>query len=287
MDRCAGELGPWCHDSPGPSGGSKKSRRRKSIDEETLNQALARLDENAVLAEDRAIVLSSEGWHQGVIGIVASRLVEKHHLPTVMIAVDNGVGKGSARSIPGFHLCEALKECEDTLLRYGGHKYAAGLVIDPKQIPAFTEKFKQVSQKMMDDEAFVRKTFIDAELELNQINNELLDALEAFSPYGPQNTQPIFMTRGCEIVGMPMKVGRNHLRMRVRKGDTSIDTIGFGLGDYAEPLQLDNSPIDVVYAAEYNVWNGKKRIQLHMKDVRFSSDSLNSGHILAGAAISG
>lgn len=257
-----------------------ENKRRKEIDVATLNEALEKIETEVDMSTDSAIVLSSEGWHQGVIGIVASRLVERHHVPTVMIAVDNGVGKGSARSIPGFHLCEALKECEDLLLRYGGHKYAAGLSIAPENIPAFIERFKEVSRLRLDQEALVPKLYVDYELELNDINTALLDALEEFEPFGPKNSRPVFLTRNCEVYRRPTRVGRNHLRMRVRKGDTTHDVIGFGFGDFLDPLLNTSSLIDLVYVAEYNVWNGVKRIQLQIKDIRFSSDSINSGYIL-------
>ncbi len=261
----------------------EENRRRKEIDGETLNQALEQID--GMLAaqaegdEDSAIVLSSEGWHQGVIGIVASRLVERHHVPTIMIAVDKGVGRGSARSIPGFHLCEALKECEDLLMRYGGHKYAAGLSIAQENIPEFTERFKAVSKRKLNSEDLAPKLFIDKELELSDITEEFLTSLEEFEPFGPKNLRPIFISRNCDTSRQPTLVGRNHIRMRVRQGGASHDVIGFGQGRFVEPLRMSSAPIDIVYVAEFNVWNGVKRIQLQLKDVRYSTDSLDSGYI--------
>ncbi|HEX2896842.1 MAG TPA: single-stranded-DNA-specific exonuclease RecJ, partial [candidate division Zixibacteria bacterium] len=141
------------------------NRRRKRIDEDTLQEALAQMDEIVDLINDRAIVLAGQDWHQGVIGIVASRLVEKYHLPTVMISITNGEGKGSARSIPGFHLCDALKQCEHLLLQYGGHKYAAGLSIAPENIQEFRRKFMEVSKVELSDDDIQPKLKIDLELE--------------------------------------------------------------------------------------------------------------------------
>jgi len=208
----------------------KENQRRKSIDEKTLNDALEQIRQVVDINEDRAIVLGSEGWHQGVIGIVASRLVEKYHLPTVMIAIDNGEGKGSARSIPGFHLCDALKECEDLLLRYGGHKYAAGLTIKPENIERFRKRLKEVSKRMLTDEDLVAKLYIDSEIELSNIDNKLLDVIETFAPFGPQNMRPVFLTRNCEILGQPYCVGKNHLKMKVRKGDAVFDILNITRG---------------------------------------------------------
>ena len=252
----------------------KENQRRKSIDEKTLNDALEQIRQVVDINEDRAIVLGSEGWHQGVIGIVASRLVEKYHLPTVMIAIDNGEGKGSARSIPGFHLCDALKECEDLLLRYGGHKYAAGLTIKPENIEQFRKRLKEVSKRMLTDEDLIAKLYIDSEIELSNIDNKLLDVIETFAPFGPQNMRPVFLTRNCEILGQPYCVGKNHLKMKVRKGDAVFDIIGFGFGDWARKLSSRGSLVDLVYVIEYNSWDGHTRIQLRLKDIRLAAGDI-------------
>jgi single-stranded-DNA-specific exonuclease len=256
-----------------------ENRRRKSIDEATLNEAMDQLDETCDLENDKAIVLASEGWHQGVIGIVASRLVEKYHLPTVLIAIDKGEGKGSARSIPGFHLYDALRKCEDTLIRFGGHKYAAGLTILPENVEKFRRKMIKVSKEMLSDEDLISKLYVDSEIELDQIDSKFVDVLEMFSPFGPMNMRPIFLTRNLEVVGQPYKVGKNHLKMKVRKGDRTIDVIGFGFGELVRPLSMRAGTIDMVYVIEYNHWNGVARIQLRVKDIRF-----DSGHIPRGNA---
>jgi single-stranded-DNA-specific exonuclease len=252
----------------------KENQRRKNIDERTLNEALEQIRQTVDSDYDRAIVLASEGWHPGVIGIVASRLVERFHLPTVMIAIDNGEGKGSARSIPGFHLTEALRECEDLLLRYGGHKYAAGLTIDPGQIEAFRERLKDVSKRLLTHDDLVAKLYIDSEIELSQINSDLLDVLETFSPFGPQNMRPVFLTRNCEVLGQPYCVGKNHLKMKVRKGETVFDVIGFGFGEWAGQFTGRGSLVDIVYVIEYNSWEGHTRIQLRLKDIRLGAGDM-------------
>lgn len=255
-----------------------ENKRRKSIDEVTLKEAIAQIDEVCDLDNDKAIILCSEGWHLGVIGIVASRIVEKYHLPTVLIAIDNGEGKGSARSIPGFHLTEALKHCEDILIRYGGHKYAAGLTIKPENVKEFRRRLIEVSSKLLSDDDMVSKMFIDSEIELDQINNELLDIMETFSPFGPMNMRPIFLTRNIEIVGQPYKVGRNHLKMKIRKGNSVFDVIGFGFGELVRPLAMRAGTIDMTYVVEYNHWNGVTRIQLRVKDIKFDAGSIVRGN---------
>jgi single-stranded-DNA-specific exonuclease len=252
----------------------KENQRRKNIDEKTLGEALEQIRGLVDVENDKAIILASEGWHQGVIGIVASRLVEKYHLPTIMIAIDGGEGKGSARSIPGFHLCDALKECEDLLLRYGGHKYAAGLTILPENIDAFRIRMKQVSQRLLTDDDLVAKLFIDSEIELSKIDNSFLDVLETFAPFGPQNMRPVFLTRNCEILGQPYCVGKNHLKLKVRKGDSVFDVIGFGFGDWVRQLSGRGSLVDLAYVIEYNSWNEHTRIQLRLKDLKLAAGDI-------------
>ncbi len=255
-----------------------ENKRRKNIDETTLKEAMAMMDEICDLENEKAIILSSEGWHQGVIGIVASRLVERFHLPTILIAIDKGEGKGSARSIPGFHLTEALKECEDTLIRYGGHKYAAGLTIRPEKVEAFRKKMIEVSKCRLSEDDLIPKLYIDSEIELDQINDRFLDNLEMFSPFGPMNMRPIFLTRNLAVVGQPYLVGKNHLKMKVTKGDKTFDVIGFGFGDLVRPLSMRAGTIDMAYVVEYNHWNGITRIQLRVKDIKFDAGLIPRGN---------
>jgi single-stranded-DNA-specific exonuclease len=247
----------------------EENRRRKQFDEQTLREALAKVEQEIDLEQDRIIVLDSDQWHQGVIGIVASRLVETYHLPTVMISVENDEGKGSARSIPAFHLTEALRECHDLLQKYGGHKYAAGLSISRSNIPAFRERIKDVARRMLVPDDLVRKLEVDAEIDLHSIDDEFLVNLERLAPFGPQNTRPIFVSRGLKTAGPAQRVGpaRKHLRLRARQGQTVIDGIGFGFGDAADQVNRPNTAFDLAYVPEYNYWQGNKRIQLRIRDI--------------------
>lgn len=256
----------------------KENRRRKEIDEKTLGEALKQMAELVDVDIDKAIVLAGEGWHQGVIGIVASRLVEKYHLPTVMIAITNGEGKGSARSIPGFHLCEALKECEHLLIRYGGHKYAAGLSIKEENIQEFRRVFKEVTSRLLSDEDTIPKLHIDLEIELRDVTDDFVSAVEQFAPFGPQNMRPIFLTRNAEIVGSPYVVGNNHLKMKVRKGDAIVDVIGFGFGDMVRVLSDKGCLVDIVYALEFNTYNGITRIQMRVRDIKPTVGQMTTGY---------
>lgn len=247
----------------------EENRRRKSIDEKTLREAMDMIDTEIDLSNDRAIVLSSHGWHQGVIGIVASRLVERFYLPTILIAIDNDEGKGSARSIPSFHIYDALSSCQGDLLRFGGHKYAAGLTIKPSKVEIFRRKFKQVAKDVLEPDDLIPRLKIDAEIDLEDIDTEFINAIDLFSPFGPMNMRPIFLTRNLEVVGTPHVVGKGHLKMKVKKGSKVFDVIGFGFGEHAQPLALRSVAVDLVYVAELNTYAEQTRIQLRVKDLRY------------------
>jgi single-stranded-DNA-specific exonuclease len=248
----------------------QENRKRKNIDESTLKEALEMIEQEVDLDQDKTIVLASSGWHPGVIGIVASRLVERFHRPTIMIAIDEDEGKGSARSIPGFHLYEALSECDEFLIRYGGHKYAAGLSISPDDISPFRGKFKKITEQRLTDDDLVPRLFIDEELELSQIDTGFVKLLDLFSPFGPQNMRPVFQTKNLSLWGEPYVVGNNHLRLRVKKDKAVFDCIGFGLGDMVKPLSMKGVKLDLAYVVETNYWNDTYKIQLRIKDLKIS-----------------
>jgi single-stranded-DNA-specific exonuclease len=243
-----------------------ENRRRRNLDEATLEEALEIVEKEVDLTSARALVLASDRWHPGVIGIVASRLVERFHRPTVMIAIEGEEGKGSARSIPGFHLTEALRLCEGHLIRYGGHKYAAGLSIARAEIEPFRNKLCEVSRQLLTDEDLIPKIEVDAEIGLEDVDEKLVDTLELFAPFGPANTRPVFVSRRLELAGDPIVVGNNHLKFRVRQYDRVLDAIGFGMGNRALPLARAGRA-DLAYTLEFNEWNSQRRIQLRLKDL--------------------
>ncbi len=247
---------------------NEENKRRKDIDEKTLQEALEQIREKVDFKKDKAIVLAGKDWHQGVIGIVASRLVEKYHRPTIMISIDGDQGKGSARSIPHFHLYDALRECEKQLLRFGGHKYAAGLSISVDKIEEFRKQFNDVAARMLSDEDMAARISVDAEIEFEDINERLLEIINMFAPFGPQNMKPVFITRNVELYGNPFIVGNNHLKLKVQKNNIVLDCIGFGLGGYLNQILRRPLRMDIAYVIEMNVWNGVEHIQLRIKDLR-------------------
>jgi single-stranded-DNA-specific exonuclease len=246
----------------------EENRRRKDIDNTTLEEAMAEIAQTIDTTACRSIVLSRNGWHPGVIGIVASRLIERFYRPTVMITVENGVGKGSARAIAKFDIYLALKACSDLLLQFGGHKYAAGLTIAEDNIPEFTRRFEQVCRETIPEEDLIPKIKIEGEISLDEITPEVVATLKRFAPFGPKNNRPNFFSRGLDIIEAPRIVGTNHLKFRAGQGGVSFEAIGFNLGDRISRFYNGGKPLEMVYAIEENDFNNRRTIQLRIKDLR-------------------
>ncbi len=246
----------------------QENRRRQGINEAILEEALELIEQNVDLASTKAIVLSSPSWHQGVIGIVASRLVEIFNRPAVMIAVEGEQGKGSARSIPGFHLYEALKECQDFLIRFGGHEYAAGLLIHKDNIEKFKVRLNEISIQKLTEQDLEPKLWIDAAITFDQIDERLIHFMEKLAPFGPQNMRPVFMSRDVKVSGMASIVGDNHLRLKISQNGQIFSAVGFGQGSWARTLSIQNPLFDIAFVIEKNIYNGKENIQLRLKDLK-------------------
>jgi single-stranded-DNA-specific exonuclease len=245
-----------------------ENRHRRNIDEETFLQAVEIIENKFDSKSDMVFVLNCQGWHPGVIGIVASRIVERYYRPTIMITTENGVGKGSARSIPGFDIYQALKCCEDLMIGFGGHKYAAGLTIEAGKIPMFREKFHDVASEFLTKELLTPKLRIDGELRFREINGTLLKLLKRMAPFGPQNMRPVFCSKNLQVVGTPSVVGNNHLKFKVRQDGVVIDAIGFKLGDLLYRIPAGERNVEMAYAIDENEWQGRRTIQLRIKDLR-------------------
>ncbi len=248
----------------------RENRYRKEIDTHTLDEALQQVHEYFDPVRDRAIVLAKENWHSGVIGIVASRLIERYYRPTVMITVEEGIGKGSARSIPGFDIYGALQEVSELLDQFGGHTYAAGLSLKAEQISEFRRRLNQVADERLSDDDLVPKLKIDSELDLQDVNENLMQILKMFAPFGPNNPMPIFVSKNVALSGYPRIVGSNHLKFQVKRNGRVLDCIGFNLGDRISRLDPIRPTNHIVYTVEENDWGGTVSIQLRIKDVRGS-----------------
>jgi len=219
------------------------------------------------LAQTPCIVISSDDWHQGVIGIVASKLVEKYYRPVIMISFKDGFGSGSGRSVADFDLFAALKHTDHNLHSFGGHKYAVGLTIYQEYIDRFENELARYVAEHLQMEQIQPPLVIDHEIELYDVSAYLLDAIERFAPFGPENLRPTFVTHQVQVANYPYNVGRNHLKLKVVKDGVYLDLIGYNLGDYLTLLKK-NSVIDIVYTLEYNRLGNKTSIQGKLRDLR-------------------
>ena len=248
----------------------RENSLRQQIDQRTFQEACDIIEKKYKnMDETPIIVVSSADWHPGVIGIVASKLVEKYYRPSIMITFKEGIGSGSGRSIAGFNLFDALTSVEGYLETFGGHKYAAGMQILVEYVDLFESKLKKYVKEHTEEEQFTPPLNIDTKLELFEINDNLLNWLEKFAPFGPGNMRPTFFTKEVTIIGFPYNVGRNHLKLKVMKDGCELDLIGFNLGDYL-PFLKKGSQVDIAYSLEFNTWQGRTSIQGKLKDLRIA-----------------
>lgn len=246
-----------------------QNNTRKGYDLKITEEALALLDNNAHLQTRKTTVLYKEDWHKGVIGIVASRLTERYYRPTIILTNTNGHIAGSARSVLGFDLYEALSECSDLLDQYGGHKYAAGLTMPTDNIGLFQQRFEEVVSKSIKPEMLQQEVSIEKEIRLAEIDSKFYRILQQFQPFGPQNEAPTFISKGVTMGYNAYIVGSTHLKFSVKQEDSTIfECIGFGLGEYADLINSGKA-FDICFNIEENSWRGKKNLQLNVKAIRF------------------
>lgn len=236
---------------------------RQSIERGMLEQAIALVAADGAYPARRSIVLASADWHQGVVGIVASRLVERYHRPTILIALDqDGNGKGSGRSISGFHLLEALTACSEHLDRFGGHRYAAGITITADKIAAFTSAFEAESSRMLAGVELMPTLDIDAVAQPSDVTADLVRELNRLEPFGAGNPEPTLLLRGLKAVERRV-VGDGHLKLRLK-----VDGYVFSAIAFRQAEQATDGLLDVAFFPELNVWNNTTSLQLRIKDIR-------------------
>lgn len=239
------------------------NEERQSLEREILDDALRMLSSDPNIRGRKSIVLASDSWHSGVIGIVASRIVELYHRPTILIALQDGNGKGSGRSIPGFHLHDALRACSEHLIRFGGHKYAAGLTIDEGTLQQFTARFDEIAEGLLSEDDLLPEVRIDAELSPGDISLDVAEEVAALEPFGSGNPRPLFLLKGVRVLEKTV-VKKRHLRLRLSAGGSSLDAIGFSMAGRIP----DEEFLDVVFYLDVNTWNGIKSARLRLKDAR-------------------
>lgn len=246
----------------------EENQKRQQIDQKTFHEACDMIElKYQDLDKTFFFVLATEHWHPGVIGIVASKIVEKYNRPTILITFAEGEGSGSGRSIRKFNIFECLENFQEYLKGFGGHKYAAGLTILPEYIDIFEEKVNEYASEKLTLEDIRPQIHIANELKLQEIDDELLKWLKLFSPFGPGNMNPIFISRKVMIVGYPYTVGTNHLKIKTIQNDKILDLIGFNMGELS-PFLKKGSYVDIAYSLEENEWRDIKKIQGKLKDIR-------------------
>lgn len=240
----------------------ESNAERQAIERSTLEEARAMIAGGAC-AGRKSIVLGSKHWHPGVVGIVASRMVELFHRPAILFALEEGTGKGSGRSISRFHLLDAIKSCAGHLLRFGGHSHAAGLSIAEAELDQFAVSFDEVAAGMLDAEALIPTVAYDAELTAPQLIEALPLELERMKPFGMGNPEPVFLLRGAQVAESRVLKG-GHLKLKLTSGGRTFDAIGFGMAEKG----VDSGRLEILFSPGMNEWNGKRTLQLLVKDLR-------------------
>ncbi len=250
---------------------NQHNENRKMLDKSITRQALAMIAEEDALVYAKSTVLFHPDWHKGVIGIVASRLIETYHRPTVLLTESNGLATGSARSVRGFDIHKAIGQCSDLLTRFGGHRHAAGLSMELKNVPAFQERFSSIVAATIDDEQLVIRIEADAEIHLDDIHPKFFRILEQLAPFGPENMRPVFISRGMCDNGFGRIVGEDHLKLNLIQAGCArtFPAIAFRQGRHFAEISR-GKPFDIAYTIEPNEWNGKVTLQLNIKDIRMA-----------------
>lgn len=247
----------------------EENKRRQQLESKILQKALEILEKDWNPEKDRVIVLGGEDWHLGVIGIVASRLMNRYYRPVILLNFQDGLAKGSARSIKGFHLFTALQECSDLLEKYGGHELAAGLTLQQENLELFREKINSLAWTRLDEKDLIPSLMIEVDdVNLDGLSFNVLKQLEAFAPYGCGNTAPLLACRQAHLLEYKT-VGKDgkHLKLKVATGKETLDAIAFGLGSCCCQLDI-NKNYDLAFTLEKNEWQGRVNLQLNVEDIK-------------------
>ncbi len=249
---------------------NKTNSNRKDLDSEITQEAYSIIDNDLAIVDKRSTVLYQPHWHKGVIGIVASRLIERYYKPTIVLTESNGRATGSARSVKDFDVHSAIEECSDLLEQFGGHKYAAGLTLRIENVPAFTERFEKVVRSTITTDMLTPEIEIDLELNFADITQKTTRILKQFAPFGPENMTPLFMSQHVFDSGYGKIVGHNHLKVELYQKnmpEVKIQAIGYDMGDFLDFFKR-NIPVAIVYTIEENTWNNNTVTQLLLKEIK-------------------
>ena len=240
---------------------------RKEADSNITDEALLLIENDVILKARKTTVVYKEHWHKGVVGIVASRLIENYYRPTVVLTKSGDIIAGSARSVPGFNLYEAIHACREHLLGYGGHFAAAGLSMYENKLPDFIHSFEKIVSETIHEDLLTPEIIIDAELSFKEINFSFINIIEQMEPFGPGNMRPVFISYNVKDTGYSKLMKEQHIRFVLQQHDKIFTGIGFNMADKFHLLEM-NAPLDIVYTLDINEWNGQKMIQLKVIDFK-------------------
>ena len=247
---------------------------RKEADTNITEEALAIIEGDEVMVNRKTTVVFKSHWHKGVVGIVASRLIEKYYRPTVVLAQSGDYVGGSARSVPGFNLYEAIHGCREYLIGYGGHFAAAGLTLLPENVIAFSNKFEEIVSSSIEPQLLIPEIVIDAEIEFKSITKSFYNIITQMEPYGPENLRPVFITKNVWDTSWSKIVKELHVRFVLKQDNVVLTGIGFNMAEKFHLLKMQK-PVDIVYTIDENEWNGETNLQLKVIDFRLSETQLN------------
>ncbi|MBF0531774.1 MAG: single-stranded-DNA-specific exonuclease RecJ [Candidatus Omnitrophica bacterium] len=245
------------------------NQERQKTQRAIVQEAIAIVEESGRFQEDKVIVLSKEGWHKGILGIVASKISEKYYRPAIVISLKDGIGTASGRSVDGFHLQKALQSCAACLDAFGGHEGAAGLTIRAENIDPFRDLINQVAADVLIRNKMTPTLDIDGQVELSRINMDLVKMVETMEPFGEGNPSPVFCSTQLRLKGAPRVLAKDTLKFWVTDGQVSLSAVGFGMGKYASLLAAQPQ-FDLAYEAAIDDWNKPPSVQLVIKDIRFA-----------------
>lgn len=243
-----------------------ENRSRQKIESGILDMALSKVDREVNFKYHRVIVLASEGWHPGVIGIVASRIADRFYRPTIVISLDGKMGKGSGRSIEGFHLFDYLFRCKDLLAGFGGHESACGITIEKNKIDAFRDRINEEAAKDMREEIYSPKLDIDMDVPLNMITEDVIGQIESLAPFGEENPRPVLASKNITVKDGPWKIGKNGFKILVTDNNITCEAVSFGRSVISKPET--GAGVDLAYIPSINDWQGLQSIQLELRDIK-------------------
>lgn len=246
-----------------------QNEKRKEEDQYILRSAKKIFEALPDYCDKQSIVLFNEKWHKGVVGIAAARMVEAYHKPTILLTASNGMATGSARSIPGFPIYEAIKSCSDLMERFGGHDYAAGMTLPIKNVPLLQQRFEKVVQSQLTEEMKLPILKVHAYMLLKDINEQFWRLLKQMAPFGPGNRNPVFVSQNVQDTGETKLLKGQHLKLVIRQEDGKVFTgMAFGMGEYFAQIK-SGQPFDIAYKIEQSNWNGIRQLQLMIKGIQF------------------